>query len=167
MNHDRHPRWRAVAAIAAAFSVPLGGSLHAAPAAAPWDAALASLEAAGFLAAEEIESTVDGGIEAEVFDAQQQEFEVVLDAHGAIRSQRLEAQDSAEERIEIATVRRLLVWMAERGYRDPSSISADDGHFEIEAEDGAGHSVDLDVEAAADGFRVLRSRRHARPGAEP
>ena len=137
--------------------------LAPAAAVASWDAALASLRTAGFTAIEEIESTADGGFEAEVFDDRMQEFEVVLDAGGAIRTQRLEAYDSAEERIDLAIVQRLLGWISAQGYRATSSISADDGHIEIETEDGSGYSVDLDVEAVADGFRVLRIRRQSRP----
>jgi hypothetical protein len=151
------------AAVCAWLAATLGASAQAAAPAAPWGAALASLEQAGFTAIEELELTADGGFEAEVFDRQQQEFEVLLDAAGAVRSQRLEAHDSAEERVGLPIVKRLLDWMEREGYRATSSISADDGHLEIETEDGAGNSVDLDVEAVGDDFRVLRVRRHARP----
>ena len=132
------------------------------PSATAWQVALASLQAAGYRSVEELETTADGGFEAEVFDGQQKAFEVLLDAGGVIRSQRLEAQASAEERIETEVVARLLSWLQAQGYRQTSSIAADDGHIEIETEDAQGNSVELDVEAAAEGFNTLRARRHQR-----
>jgi len=145
----------------------MSASATADPSAPGWQAALASLQAAGFRSVEELETTADGGFEAEVFDGQQKAFEVLLDAGGAIRSQRMEAQASAEERIEMDVVVRLLPWLQAQGYRRTSSISADDGHIEIETEDAQGNSAELDVEATADGFNTLRARRHQRmtPGA--
>lgn len=132
------------------------------PSATAWQAALASLQAAGYRSVEELETTADGGFEAEVFDGQQKAFEVLLDAGGLIRSQRLEAQASAEERIELDVVKRLLPWLQAQGYRQTSSIAADDGHIEVETEDAQGNSVELDVEATAEAFNTLRARRHQR-----
>lgn len=149
------------------FRVPLAACLLASPLAgaaeAPdWQAVLASLQGAGYQSVEELETTADGGFEAEVFDTRQQAFELLLDAAGTIRSQRIEAQASAEERIELAVVLRLFGWLDEQGYRPTWSVSADDGHIEIETEDGEGTSVELDVEPAAETFRVLRARHHVR-----
>lgn len=145
-----------------AVALALSASASADAAAPGWQAVLASLQAAGFRSVEELETTADGGFEAEVFDDQQKAFEVLLDADGTIRSQRMEAQASAEERIEMEIVARLLPWLQAQGYRQTSSIAADDGHIEIETEDAKGASVELDVEATADGFNTLRARRHAR-----
>jgi hypothetical protein len=164
MKIHRHKATYGIGLIAAlaAFGLTLGVPARSASASTPWDAALASLEQAGFASIEEIELTADGGFEAEAFDAQQQEFEILIDSTGAIRSQRLEAHDSGEERVELAVAGRLMKWMAAEGYRATTSIGADDGHVEIETEDAAGNNVDLDVEPVADGFRVLRVRRHSR-----
>ncbi|TDU28948.1 YpeB-like protein with putative protease inhibitory function [Panacagrimonas perspica] len=148
--------------VALAALLVVGTPATADPSASGWQAALTSLQAAGFRSVEELETTADGGFEAEVFDGQQKAFEVLLDAGGVIRSQRMEAQASAEERIEMDVVTRLLPWLQAQGYRRTSSIAADDGHIEIETEDAQGHSVELDVEATADGFNTLRARRHAR-----
>lgn len=124
---------------------------------AGYTAALSSLKAAGFLAIEEIETTMTGGFEAEVLDAQQQPFDVMLDASGAIKSQRADADDDADEGIEMAVMERLVAWLESQGYRSTSSISADDGRIEIETEDAKGAKVELDVEATADGFDLLRT----------
>ena len=155
--------WRALGMVSGlgALGLAVGLPLRAASAGAGMETAVAGLQTAGYQALEELEIEADGGFEAEVFDERQQAFEVLLDASGAIRSKRLEAQTSAEDRIELKVASRLLAWLSAEGYRAPTSISADDGHIEIEAEDKAGHGVDLDVEAKGDGFHILRVRRQS------
>ena len=99
---------KAVSALFAGLFVVAASAGAQAP--ADWKRAVATLHGAGFQSVEELETTADGGFEAEVFDAGQQAFELLLDATGAIRSQRLEAQASAEERIEMDVLTRLLAW---------------------------------------------------------
>ena len=144
---------------AGVLALPL--SMTTAATSASYTAALASLKAAGFQSVEELETTADGGFEAEVFDAQQQAFDVRLDSSGTIKNQRADADEGPDESIEMQVMEQVVAWIEAQGYRNTSSISADDGHIEVETQDAKGAHVELDVEATADGVRVLRTKSDA------
>lgn len=149
------------------FVLPAGAALAAAGFAfhasaqepGAWRAAVTSIQGAGYTAIEELETTSFGGFEAEVFDAQEQSFELQIDSNGAIANRRMEARSSAEERIELAGATRLIDWLEKQGYRELHSISADDGGIEVEAEDAAGKHMELDIVAEGEAFKLLRSER--------
>lgn len=140
------------ALFALALVAPLSAAQEPAPAAASeyqtLNRILDEIERKGYTRIEEIDRELFGRFEVEAVDARSLEHKLVFDSEGKLTGERAKGGTDADDAFELATARRVVAMLQQRGYRDIEQMSSDDGFIEVEARDAGGGRVDVTLDPA-------------------